>query len=69
MYWEDNSIKTYHETHDLIFILQTIQLLKSGTFFLTYSVGGLWYPHLLYLKVRCTFRDAAVRDPHGQYSF
>ena len=29
----------------------------------------LWHPLLLYLKLRCTFWDAVVRGPHGQYSF
>ena len=29
----------------------------------------LWHPHLLYLKLRCTFWDATVRGPHGQYPF
>ena len=29
----------------------------------------LWHPYLLYLKLRCTFWDAAVWVPHGQYSF
>ena len=36
--WEDNSSKTYHETHDYMFILQTRQLQNDGTFFLTHSV-------------------------------
>ena len=51
------------------FHIQTIHLLKSGTFFLTHYVCVLWYPHLLYLRLRCTFQDAAVRDLHGQYLF
>ena len=53
MYWEDNFIKIYHETHDYIFILQTLQLLTSGTFFLTRSV------------VQCTARHPVGRleDP------
>ena len=36
---------------------------------LTHTVCVLWHPDLLFLKLRFTFWDAAVRGPHGQYSF